>query len=340
MVRLIRLLVLLLVAVSPALALAQPHEPFKIMMLLYRGETDAERGFIDYFKKQKIDAQFIIRDAQADKTKIAGFVREAKEIKPDLIYTFGTTVTTEVVGLQNDVDPDRHITNIPVVFNIVADPVGAGLVSSLQSSHRNLTGASHLVPLAAQLNALQAMRNTRTMAVIYTPQEKNSSLTVKELKELAPRFSLNLELAPVPLDMHNQTSVEGVRRAVETVIAHKPQFIYLPSDSFLIKNASVVVHAANEAGIPVFSATEAPIRVNGALLGLVSTYYNVGELAAYKAASILQKKHKAADIPVEFLHRFTYLVNMGTAKKLDIYPPLAVVKMAEMVAPVEVDARE
>ncbi|WP_426107551.1 ABC transporter substrate-binding protein [Massilia sp. TSP1-1-2] len=342
MLRIIRSLLVVLVCMHSTFAQAQASQrPFKIMMLLYRGQTEAEVGFMDYFKKQKIDAEFIIRDAQADRTKIADFVREAKEIKPDLIYTFGTTVTTEVVGLQNDIDPRRHITTIPVVFNIVADPVGAGLVKNLTSSSRNLTGASHLVPLAAQLKALQAMRATTTMGVIYSPQEKNAALAVQELKVLAPKFKLTLDLVPVPANASNQASIEGLRQAIAAVIARKPQFIYLPSDSFLIKNANLVVQAASEARIPVFSATETPIRTDGALLGLVSTYYNVGELAAHKAALILQKKKQASEIPVEVLHRFTYLVNMGTAKKLQIYPPLSILKIAEVVAPLDqVDARE
>lgn len=315
-------------------------KPVRIMMLLYRGSTDAEKGFIDYFKRHNIAAEFITRDAQADKNRVAEFVREAKEIKPDLIYTFGTTVTAEVVGLQDEVNPAKHITDIPVVFNIVADPVGAGLVKNLQSSGRNLTGASHLVPLEAQLKALQAMRATRNIAVIYNAQEKNAQLAVQELRKLAPKFDLSLHLQAVGLDQNQKPGTEGLNQAIQAVLAKKPHFIYLPSDSFMIKNAGTVVQAALDAKIPVFAATEAPIRNDGALLGLVSTYYSVGELAAYKAQQILQRKKSAAQIPVELLHRFTYLVNMGSAKKLGLYPPLAIMKIAEVVAPLEADARE
>jgi putative tryptophan/tyrosine transport system substrate-binding protein len=320
---------------------AKTAKPYKVMMLLFRGTTDAEKGFMAYFKRNNIPVEFIIRDAQADKDKILDFVREAKEIKPDLIYTFGTTVTTEVVGLQGKSDPAVHITDIPVVFNIVADPIGAKLVSNLKSSGRNLTGASHLVPLAAQMKALQTMRNTQSLGVIYNPDEKNSMLAVQELEKIAPQFKIGLQLVPIALDTNQKPTQDGLAQAVKKLLADKPQFIYIPSDSFLIKNARTMIQAAHAAKIPVFSATEAPIRTDGALLGLVSTYFNVGEFAAYKAEQILVKKVAPSKIPVEVLGRFTYLVNMTAAKKLNVYPPLSVLKFAEVITPAEsIDATE
>lgn len=336
----------LLLALAGALALPAgaapvPARPYKVMMILYRGATDAEKGFMDYFKRRNIAVEYTVRDAQADNAKIAEFVREARALRPDLIYTFGTTVTAEVAGLEGAVDPARHITDIPVVFDIVADPIGAKLVKSLSGSGRNVTGASHLVPLAAQMKALQAMRATQTLGVVYNPLEKNSTLAVRELETMASSFGLAVLAVPVVLDSAGKPSPEGIVAAMQTLVAKKPQFIYIPSDSFLIKNADMVVRSARRAMIPVFAATEAPIRNDGALLGLVSTYFNVGELAAYKAEQILTRKAAVSQIPVETLNRFTYLVNMGAAKNLGVYPPLSVVKMAELVAPLSgVDGRE
>lgn len=332
---------LTLVPTAQAAQSATRHDkPYKVMMILYRGATDAEKGFIDYFKRRNIPVEYIVRDAQADSSKVAEFVREARDLKPDLIYTFGTTVTAEVVGLEGQVDPARNITDVPVVFDIVADPVGAGLVKNLKSSGRNLTGASHLVPLLAQMNALESMRKVQNLGVIYT-QEKQSTLAVQELEAMAPKYGMSLKLAPVVLDIKSKPTPEGIVAAMDALVAKKPEFIYIPSDSFLIKNANIVVRAAQAARIPVFAATEAPIRNDGALLGVVSTYFNVGELAAYKAEQILVRKTPPSELPIESLNRFTYLVNMGSAKKLGLYPPLSVVKLAELIAPLDTsDARE
>lgn len=337
-------LLLLCGLIGTSVANAAPDtttKPYRIMMMLYRGQTDAEKGFMDYFKRRRIPVEFIVRDAQANTARIADFIVEAKDLKPDLIYTFGTTMTAAVAGLEGEADATRHITDIPIVFDIVADPVGARLTKSLKSSGRNLTGASHMVPLGAQLQALQAMRNTTSLGVIYNPNEPNSVLAVRELEKIAPDYSMTLHLVPLQVVGKNPPVPDAIGPAMRELVARKPQFIYVPSDSFLIKNASRVVLAARNAGIPVFAATEAPIRDDGALLGLVSTYANVGELAAHKAEQILSKRAKPAQIPIESLDRFTYLINMKSAKSLGVYPPLSVLKTAELIAPAEIiDARE
>lgn len=338
-------LLLLCLLFPSAAAVAAPAEPavkpYRIMMILYRGQTDAEKGFMDYFRRRHIPAEFIVRDAQADTARIEQFIAEAKATRPDLIYTFGTTVTAAVAGLDGEADAGRHITDIPVVFDIVADPVGARLVKNLKSSGRNLTGASHAVPLGAQLQALAAMRRIQRLGVLYNPSENNSVLAVRELEKIAPAFALSLQVVPLELDSRHQPAVDAVAVAMRKLLAGKPQFIYMPSDSFLIKNAGAVVRSASLAGVPVFAATEAPIRNDGALLGLVSTYANVGELAAYKAEQILSKKATPAAIPIESLHRFTYLINMPSAKSLGMFPPLTVLKFAELIKPDEaIDARE
>lgn len=340
-VRLTLLAMCVIALATFAQAKQSADKPYRIMMILYRGQTEAEKGFKNYFERRHIPVEYIERDAQYDKTKIADFVREARELKPDLIYTFGTTVTEEVAGLDKNVDAARNITDTPIVFDIVADPKGAELVRNLKSSGRNLTGASHLVPLSAQMNALEAMRKTERLGVIYNPHEQNSLLAIKELQQIAGKFNLSLALAPVASASGKAPTASDVTLAMRDLLAKHPQFIYVPSDSFMITNARVVVQAAQTAGVPVFSATEAPIREDGALLGLVSNYYNVGELAASKAEQILVKKTPAARIPIETLNRFTYLVNMEAAKNLGVYPPVSVVKFAELISPLaNADARE
>jgi putative ABC transport system substrate-binding protein len=342
--RYIRRLILtccIFLAAVPTWSAEKVAKPYKIMMILYRGTTDAEKGFMAYFERHHISAEFIVRDAQADNAKISEFVREAHEIKPDLIYTFGTTVTTRVVGVIGESDPLTHINDIPVVFDIVADPIGARLTENLKSSGRNLTGVSHLVPISAQIQALQSMRSIQRLGVIYDPQEKNSLLAVQELSKIAQKAGFSLQLEAVPLDAKLQPTTDGVVTAMRALLAKKPQFIYIPSDSFMIKNANLVVQEADAARVPVFAATEAPIRYDGALLGLVSNYFNVGELAAFKADQILSGKATAQQIPIESLNRFTYLINMGAAKQLGIYPPMSLFKVAELVNGYDsIDARE
>jgi putative ABC transport system substrate-binding protein len=107
--------------------------------------------------------------------------------------------------------------------------------------------------------------------------------------------------------------------------------VYLPSDSFVISRSKSLVNLITETGIPTFSATEDPIYTAGALMGLVSRYYNVGQFAGYKAEQILVHKKRPEDIPIETLKRFSFIINMKTAKKLEFYPPIMALKFAEVI---------
>jgi putative ABC transport system substrate-binding protein len=64
------------------------------------------------------------------------------------------------------------------------------------------------------------------------------------------------------------------------------------------------------------------------LTGLVSSYYLVGQFAAFKAAQILQKGMRARDIPIETLSRYSFIVRMEVAEQLDILPPVALFNYA------------
>ncbi|MGF2075558.1 hypothetical protein, partial [Enterococcus casseliflavus] len=84
--------------------------------------TDVERGFQEYFAARRIPVQITFRDLARDNSKMAGFLEEIRQTRPDLIYTWCTSVTLGVVGPHDAVDRSKHITDIPVVFTLVAAP--------------------------------------------------------------------------------------------------------------------------------------------------------------------------------------------------------------------------
>ncbi|MDK2124324.1 ABC transporter substrate-binding protein [Parachitinimonas caeni] len=305
--------------------------PFRIMLMLYRGQTEAEKGFQNYLKSRHIPVEYIIRDANEDKQKIRQFIDEARTLRPDLIYSFGTTLTKAIVGPYDAIDKSPYINDIPVVFNIVADPVGAKLVPRLSASGRNLTGTSHLVPMPAQLKALINFKTIRRLGAIYNPDEANSLLAIEQLKRACLIEKIELILSPVVKKTTGMPDKADLNNSVNQLLAQKPEMIYLPSDSFIIANARQIIEPALLARTPAFSATEAPIRQQGALAGLVSRYYNVGEFAAHKAIEILVQKKAPSQIPIEVLNRFSYLINMQTARRLGTFPPVAIFRFAEIV---------
>jgi putative ABC transport system substrate-binding protein len=323
-----RFLLGIVLAVALATGAFAQGKSYTVMLILFRGATPAEQGFMDYLNAH-LPVEFIVRDANGDRSTVKPFVAEAKRRHVDLIYTFGTSVTLDTVGAAGKVNPDLHVGDIPVVFNIVADPVGAGLASAFVATGRNVTGVSHLVPMADQLRAMQRFGNVRKLGVIYNAQEANSILAVEQLRQHAAQFQF--ELIEASLHSGQKPDTSEIAEAMRKLVDAKSDFIYLPSDSSLIERAPTIVGLANAARIPVISATEGPIRKDGALMGLVSNYSNAGAFAGYKAEQILLGKAAAGKIPIETLQRFTLVINMKSAIQLGVYPPLDLIKIAELL---------
>jgi putative tryptophan/tyrosine transport system substrate-binding protein len=295
-----------------------------VQLVLWRGETDAERGFMDYLKEQNdLDINFVISNANKDKTSIAGFVDDINANQPDLVYSFGTTVSLKVAGSEVE---GYQLDDIPLVFNIVSDPIGAGLVSSFDQHPRNLTGTSHLVPLQTQLNAIEDLGDFKHIGVFYNTEEKNSQLLVQKLDANLTK-SKQFIFSTYAVDARD--GAESLDSQIATLIKQAQlngvDIIYLPSDSYLISNAKVLKDHASPKSLPIFSATEGPVKNGHALVGLVSTYYLVGKFAGFKAAQILRGK-AAKDIPIETLKRFNFMTNMDVAKLTDFYPPATVLR--------------
>eukprot|EP01034_Spumella_vulgaris_P025812 gene25812-32307_t len=315
---------------SPVPPAAAIHPP-RIYMILFRGETAVEKGFRDYFSVNGMPVELIVRDVALDVGKVPQLIAEARAMKADLIYTWGTPVTLAVAGKEGAVDPSRHVTDIPVVFTMVASPQGSGLVKSLASSGRNITGACHVVPPAQQLSAIRAYRRFERLAIIYNPAEPNSVQNVKDLRAVAASARFQLLERPVPLDAKGLPLAGELPAMVAELAQQNVQLLYIGPDSFLAANRKALTEAALAARLPAFSATEIALREGKALFGLVSGYESVGRLTAHKAQQILRQRMAPAAIPIETLARFSYLVNMPVAAQLDLYPPLKVLNYAELL---------
>lgn len=329
----LRHLLALAFALLPAMALAQSPatKPYRIYAITFRGMTDVEKGFQDHFKSRKIPVDITFRDVARDASKLPGIVDEIRRTKPDLIYTWGTSVTLGVVGAFDKVDNRKHITDIPVVFTLVAAPVLARITPDLKSSGRNVTGVFHVASTESQMRAMSSYRPFRTVGVLYTPNEKNSLVVLKELREVGAKAGFEVRARAFKLDENNKPSAEGAGEMVRELKKEGAEWLYLPPDSFLGTLAQkVVIPAAMEAGLPTFASTEQLMEA-GALAGLVSRYYNIGQFTGYKAEQILIGKLAPRNVPMETLSRFSFQIRLPAAKRLNLAPPLRLFDAAEIL---------
>lgn len=194
MIRLLSFLCLLVTfAISSAgvsIAYAQEIKPLKIAMILWRGETRVEDGFRAYFADRDIPVDLQIFDIGRDLNRIPGIIADIRKNPPDLVYTWGTGVTSRVAGKYDQVDPAQNITDLPVVFVMVSSPWKTGIAAPAGQTRPNVTGATHIAPLPAQIQAIRAYRPMTKLGVVYNSQEDNSISNVEDLQALGQKWGL------------------------------------------------------------------------------------------------------------------------------------------------------
>jgi putative tryptophan/tyrosine transport system substrate-binding protein len=316
---------------KPAPAAPTGARPFRIYAITFRGMTDVEKGFEEYFNSRKIPVQITWRDLNRDPKRMPGFLEEIRATKPDLVYTWGTSVTLGVVGPHDTTTPEQFINDIPVVFTLVASPTLAKIVDEAGSQRPNLTGVVHIAPVAAQIQAMASYRPFKSLGVLYTPTEQNSVVILNELRKLGKEKGFDIVERPFKVDANKKPLADGAADMVREIKDAKAQWLYLPPDSFLGTLAQdTVIPAAMANGLPTFASTEQLMQA-GALSGLVSRYHSVGQFTAFKAEQILVAKQKPSQIPIETLKRFSYQIRITAAEKLKLMPPLPMFNYAEII---------
>ncbi|MCK6265155.1 ABC transporter substrate-binding protein [Vibrio sp. ZSDE26] len=312
---------------SPVFASTEKNH---VVMLLWRGVTDAEKGFMEYLSS-KVDVHFTILDANRDKNALSRHIKSLEHRKIDLVYTFGTTVTLALLGSADNPTPFRS-GNVPAVFSIVSDPIGSNIISR-DSTSRNFTGVSHIVPHDVQFKSISMLEGVDSIGIVYNPLENNSVVTAEKMQALSEQYNIQVTLYPLSI-IENKPSLKSVESITKKMANDGIDLAYLPPDSFVISSAKTIVKSMHNQNIMTFSSTETPIRKSQALIGIVSRYYNVGQFAAYKAEQVLNSHiniSNISDIPIEPLSQYSYIVNIDAAKHLDYYPPVSVLKISELI---------
>jgi putative ABC transport system substrate-binding protein len=314
-------------------ALARPGgRRFRILMILWRGETGVETGFREQLAALGVPVEIQVFDLARDIGRLPAAVALARATRPDLVYTWGTGITLGVAGRWQEADPARHLTDIPVLFTMVSTPRGTDLQPPPDKPPRpNLTGVSHIAPLSAQINAIRAYLPLKRLGVVFNPQESNSLANLAELRELSADADFQVLEAPVPAGADGLPDPARIPDLVADLARRGADVLYIGPDNFVGGHRELLTDAGIAAGIPCFTATELEIREGQAMIGLVSRYEAVGRLAANQAKRILVDGVSPSAVPIETLQRFSYIIRLPVALRLGLYPSLQLLDYAEVI---------
>ena len=142
--------------------------PYKIGMakIVQHAALDAaEQGIIDAIAAAGLYATYDYQNANGDVNTASQIANKFKADKVDLAVGIATPVAVALANTLKDV---------PVVFGTVTDPVGAGLVSSVNKGEGNVTGMTDAIPTAEHIKLFKEIAGFKTLGYIYSSNEANS----------------------------------------------------------------------------------------------------------------------------------------------------------------------
>jgi putative tryptophan/tyrosine transport system substrate-binding protein len=238
-------------------------------------------------------------------------------LKVDLIVAF-VTKAAEVAKDQTS--------TIPIVMVGVADPVGAGLVTSLARPGGNVTGTSSMAIalVAKQLELLKLVAPDRTnIAAMYNPTNVTfQTLQVKEAKTASEALGLQLRF----LEVREPSEFEA---AFDTVGRERIGVLLILADPLFFANSKQLAELSMKSPLVTMTAYRTFAEA-GALMSYGPNYFDSYKAAAPYVDKVL-KGQKPADLPIDQSSRFEFVVNLKTAKVLGVEIPTSVLGFATEV---------
>lgn len=198
---------------------------------------------------------------------------------------------------------------IPVVFAAVSDPVGAGLVESMEAPGSNVTGTSDYLDTAAVMQLITAADpDVKNVALLYDIGQDSSTAAIAHAKEY-------LDANGIAYGEYTGTTVDEVTLAVQALIADGVDAVFTPTDNTIMKSELSIYEMLQEAGIPHYTGADS-FALNGAFLGYGVDYAALGVETASMAASIALDGAKPAETAVKTFDNGCATINTETCEKL------------------------
>jgi putative ABC transport system substrate-binding protein len=307
--------------------------PFNIVMVLPHAAQRTEAGFRHYLEHENVPVRYLEVRYSGNRLDDAALRQQVAALRPDLVYALGTPTSLALAGRHDDSQAGNPLRGTPMVFTEVADPVSAGLIENPLQPERNITGVTHVAPLELQFNTLLAYRPFRRIGYLHNPAEPNSQIILRDLRAQAARHGVQVIEASLAPSAGQAPDPAQIAPLVADIAARGADLLYIGPVAFLaFHHRDTVMQAALRHQLPTFCSTESIVRRSGCLFGLFANDTSVGRFAGAMARQILVDKKPVSAIPTATLQRFSVLLNIPTAQALELYPPLLLLNMAEVVA--------
>jgi putative ABC transport system substrate-binding protein len=262
------------------------------------------------------NVQIVARWSGGNSVELHKYAKELVALAPDVILAGGGAGAEALLKVTR---------TIPIVFAIVPDPVGAGIVERLSRPGGNATG---FVMFEYNLCGkwLELFReiapSVKQAAVLRDPGFAHGIGQFAVIQAVAP--SVGIEVSPI--DLHEPDQIE---RAIASFAQSPNGGLIVAASGVGATNIKLIIATAARHKLPAVYIQRAFVAAGG----LISYGPNFDDQYRRAAAYVdrILKGAKPADLPVQAPSRYELVINLKTAKALGLTPPPSLLARADEI---------
>jgi putative ABC transport system substrate-binding protein len=262
---------------------------------------------LGYVEGQNVLIEYRWADGKYD--RFPALIGELLAQKVAVLVTAGTPATLAV---------KKATTSVPLVMIAVGDPVGTGIVPSLNYPGGNITG---LTSISTEMDAkrLELLREVvptvSYIAVLWNAASPLQVLAEKQVQAAAQELRMKV------LSLGVKTE-EEIKNALAVMAREQPDALLVLADRLLLHHRELIMDFAVRHRLPGVYAYRELVEAGG-LMSYGPSYADMHKRAAYFVDRIL-KGAKPGDLPVEQPPTFELVINLKVAKALGLTIPQSV----------------
>lgn len=292
--------------VAPNATNAQELEAINVGVLQYVEHESLDQnyqGFVDglkdagYVEGENLTLNYL--NASGDNANLQSMSENVSK-GSDYLFAIATPAAQSLANV---------VTDKPLLFSSVSDPVEAGLVAELDEPGANVTGTTDAGPIEDQVKLLQAVvPEASRVGLVYNSGEANS---VSE----ATKATEALEAAGIEVVEGTVVNTNDISQVMNSLVNEDLDAIFTVTDNTIASAMALVGDIAVEAGLPIIGGSKDMTLANGlATYGL--DYYELGKQTAQMLVEIIEAE--GATIPVQSAANLELVINEENAEKLGL----------------------
>jgi len=243
------------------------------------------------------------QNAQADFNNLQPISQKIKEGKPDVAVGIATPSAAALVD---------EITDSPVVFAAVTDPLKEKLVPTLEAPGGNVTGASDSNPDAInQLMDFIAAEfpDVKKVGLVINKGEPNAVVMAETAAERLAEHGIELVEAPI-------ANSSDIPQAAQSLVG-RVDALYVTLDNTVVEAIDILIDTAYNNDLPLFSSDRDTVEA-GALATVGFKYYDHGYEVGQMLLEILKEGKNPGDLDVSKPQNLDFIINVGAAAEMGV----------------------